>query len=300
MMVKENYMELLGKYKNGNYYVVIFDNGTKIRKTNSNKFIADFPECLDIKITNKCDMNCAFCHENSSKEGKHGDILNVEFIDTLMPYTELAIGGGNPLTHPDLLEFLSKLKHKKIIANITINQIHFEQNLNYIKNLVDNKLIKGLGISLTNPTEDFLNKVSEFPNTVIHLINGVTDMNSLRKLYNKNLKILILGYKKIRRGKDFFSSDVLLRASELYENLEEIIRNFDTVSFDNLAIKQLKVKRLMSKEEWDRFYMGDDGEFTMYVDMVNEKFAKSSVSKRRYDLMNNIGDMFKIIKMNDK
>jgi len=38
----------------------------------------------------------------------------------------------------------------------------------------------------------------------------------------------------------------------------------------------------------------------MYVDMVNEKFAKSSVSKRRYDLMNNIGDMFKIIKMNDK
>ena len=40
-------------------------------------------------------MACEMCHEKSTTKGKHGDILNQDFISTLYSYTELAIG-GNP------------------------------------------------------------------------------------------------------------------------------------------------------------------------------------------------------------
>ena len=73
---------------------------------------------------------------------------------------------------------------------------------------------------------------------------------------------------------------------------------FEVVSFDNLAIKQLDAQRLMSEEDWEQFYMGDDGSATMYVDMVNREFAKSSTSTERYPIEDDIVTMFEKIRTN--
>lgn len=289
-------MNLLGKYQNGNYIVSIYDDGTKIRETNEDVFISSFPECIDLKITNKCDMLCPFCHENSIPDGLHAELLNNKFIDTVKSYTEVAIGGGNPLSHPQLIEFLEILKDKKIIANITVNQKHFMFQQDIIRHLVDKDLIKGLGVSLTGVYDDFVNTVSQYPNAVIHVINGVVDIDDLRKLYGYNLKILILGYKEIRRGKDYYSSEVERKKLEIYNNICEIIKGFKVISFDNLAIQQLNLRRLFTKKDWNEFYMGDDGQFTMYIDLTKREFAKSSTSLIRYKLMDNIEDMFKMVK----
>ena len=64
----------------------------------------------------------------------------------------------------------------------------------------------------------------------------------------------------------------------LSDNLKNIIEHFEVVSFDNLAIKQLDVQSLMTNEEWEEFYMGDDGGFTFYIDMVNGTFGKNSLA----------------------
>lgn len=290
-------MKLLNTYKNGNYKVVLFDDGTKIRQTNEDKFISSFPECIDLKITNKCDMGCKYCHEDSTITGEHGDILDAEFINTLKPYTELALGGGNVLCHPNLIEFLTILKAKNIIANITINQVHFSVYKELIQYILDNELIKGLGISLTkSPDEEFISEIKKYSNIVIHVINGVVQLADLRKLYNQGFKLLILGYKQFRRGEDYFSSDVIINKQIIYHNIEEINKGFKVVSFDNLAIKQLNLRRLFSDEEWQEFYMGDDGQFTMYIDLVKRHFAKNSISVNRYDLLDNIENMFQKVK----
>ncbi len=118
---------IIGRYKNGNFNVVHFNDGTKIRETDADEFIPDFAESMDIKICDRCDIGCKFCHEGSTKNGKLGVILNEKFIDTLYPYQEVAIGGGDVTSHPDLIPFLQKLKDKNVIANITVNQIHFER-----------------------------------------------------------------------------------------------------------------------------------------------------------------------------
>lgn len=293
-------MGLLGRYKNGNFVTTILSDGTKIRETKDDEFIPTFAENMDIKLTNKCDGGCAWCHEGSSINGKHGDILNEKFIDTLHPYQEVAIGGGDATSHPDLIPFLQKLKEKKVIANITVNQIHFEKKHELIKKLVDEKLIYGLGVSLVNPTKHFIELIKQYPNAVIHVINGVLKPLDVRALENNNLKMLILGYKHLRRGNEYFEeeqNDIETKQQWLYENLEDIIQKFQVVSFDNLAIEQLDVKRLLTQEEWDEFYMGDDGKVTYYVDMVERKFAQSSTAPfdKRYDLLDSVDDMFKVI-----
>lgn len=54
------------------------------------------------------------------------------------------------------------------------------QNLDFIRKLRDEGLIYGLGISLSNPWQDgFVDAVKEFPNAVIHVINGIVTMQDL-------------------------------------------------------------------------------------------------------------------------
>ena len=290
-------MELLGRYKNGNFTTTILSDGTKIRETDEDEFIPTFAENMDIKITNFCDIGCPFCHEGSTTYGKFVDILNEKFIDTLHPYQEVALGGGDATSHPDLIPFLQKLKDRKVIVNMTVNQIHFEKKQELIRRLVNEKLIYGLGVSLVNPTENFIKLIKQYPNAVIHVINGVLKLSDVKALENNNLKMLILGYKHLRRGGDFYTEDydnIVTKQNWLYENLVDIIDKFKVVSFDNLAIDQLNVKRLMTDEEWDEFYMGDDGNFTYYIDMVEHKFARSSTAAfdKRYDLLDSVDDMF--------
>ena len=294
-------MNILGKYQNGNYTVTILKDGTKIRYNALDFFAPEKPESMDVKITNCCDMGCPMCHEDSKPNGKHGDILNVPFFDTLNPYTEIAIGGGNPLSHPDLIPFLEQFKSKKLIPSMTVNQVHFMKNLGLIEELVNKKLIYGIGVSLNSVNDEFIETIRKFPNAVIHVIDGIVHPTQLEELANKGLKILILGYKEFRRGNVMYAnmgSVIEEMKSSLYNILPTMINDnwFDVVSFDNLAIKQLDPKRLMSDEQWDQFYLGDDGKFSMYIDLVNQEFAKSSVSTERYPITENIRDMFNKIK----
>lgn len=295
-------MKILGSYKNNDYTCTMFSDGTKIRWNDKDSFNPIKPESIDLKITNMCNMECGMCHENSTPDGKHGDILNLPFIDTMFPYSEIAIGGGNPLTHPDLVEFLERLKERKIIASMTVNQVHFMHNIDFLKELTDKKLIYGLGISyIGGRHENCINAIKQFPNAVVHVINGIVHMDSLEALAHNDLKILVLGYKEFRRGKTLYDecgSQINYLKGQFYDLLPKMVNDgwFKCISFDNLAIKQLEPKRLMSEEDYKSFFMGMDGEYTMYVDSVNRQFAKSSVSTERYDLMDDIADMFKVVR----
>ena len=294
-------MELLGRYRNGNYVTTILSDGTRIRETNDDEFIPDHAENMDLKITNCCSMSCPFCHEGSTSNGKHGDILNEKFINTFHEYQECALGGGDITSHPDLIPFLEKLKKKKVIANITVNQIHFEKEQELIRKLVGERLIYGLGVSLVKPTDKFIDLVKQYPNAVIHTINGILTESDVKAMENNNLKMLILGYKHLRRGNEYFEHErerIKENQNWLYKNLDDITGKFKVVSFDNLAIEQLDVKRLMSDKEWDEFYQGDDGSSTYYIDMVECKFARSSTApfNKRYDLLDSVDEMFKVIR----
>ena len=291
----------MNRYKNGNYIVTIMSDGTKIRMTKDDEFIPAFAENCDVKITSKCSVGCPFCYEGCTATGEHGDLFKYNFINTLHPFTEVALN-GNDLNHPQLEEFLVFLKSKKVFANITVHQKQFINNFDLLKRLCDDKLVHGLGISYSYYDQDFIEKVKQFPNAVIHTINGILSENDIMQLKGHDLKVLVLGYKELQRGKDYLSSNegsVNHNKQYLYDNLQTIVNDkyFKILSFDNLALEQLNVRRILTDEQWEEFYMGDDGGYTFYIDMVAGKFAKNSLSTERYDIGNKtIDEMFSIIR----
>lgn len=288
-------------YRNGNYVVCIKDDGTKIRRTDEDVFVPQFAENVDVKITSVCRVGCPFCYEGCKKDGRHGYLFGYPFIHSLHPYTEMALN-GNDMDHPDLEKFLVFLRGKNVFANITVHQMQFVANYERIKAYVDSGLIHGVGISYYYHSEDLFKKVRTVPNAVIHIINGIVTPLDIKNLRGKDLKLLILGYKDLGRGHNFLkgqSSVVKELQQKLYNQLPEMVENgwFRLVSFDNLAIEQLNVRRLLTDGEWQEFYMGDDGNYTFYIDMVDGKFAKNSLSQERYEIGNKtIDEMFKIIR----
>jgi hypothetical protein len=56
---------------------------------------------------------------------------------------------------------------------------------------------------------------------------------------------------------------------------------------------------LLTREEWDAFYAGNDSEFTFYIDMVERKFAKNSTApfEQRYELMDSVDEMFEKVRL---
>lgn len=294
------------EYKNGNYTVSInLDNGTKIRENDLDNLSPAFAENCDVTISTVCDGGCEWCYMDCTPDGKHGDIMNPKFLDTLHEWTELAIN-GNDLTHPDLIPFLEKMKKKNIIVNMTVNQKHFEAKQDMIRKLYSAKLIHGLGVSLVKPTYEFIKLIKQYPNAVIHTIAGITNTDDYRLLAFNDLKVLILGYKNAGRGKSYLDNDakfygyIEIDMSILSYWIETMINDnwFKVVSFDNLALEQLDVRRLLSDDEWNEFYAGDEGSHTFYIDLVEKKFAKNSMMSddKKYDLLDNVDDMFQVIK----
>lgn len=288
-------------YKNGNYTVMLnLNDGSKMRFNDLDNLTPDHAESIDVTISKYCEMGCKFCYAGCSKNGKHADIMSPSFIDNLPPYTEIALNGNEPL-HPDLVPFLEKCKSLKLVPSITVNQTTFMKNIDLLNQLSDDRLIYGLGVSLTNVSDSFIKAVQKFPNAVIHVVNGIINTGQLYVLSNKGLKILILGYKTVGRGIEYYGHNALMveaEKSNLYNDLENIINEnwFDVVSFDNLALEQLEVKRLMSEDEWERTYMGDDGCYSFYVDLVEKNFYKNSMSNIGHPITDNAIDMFNVIR----
>lgn len=290
--------KMLTKYHNGNYDVVMLYDGTKIRYNNLDNLTPSFAESIDCTITTKCDGGCPYCYLECNENGVHAD-LNQPFFDTLHSGQELALN-GNDLSHPNLTMFLIKMSAQGVICNLTINQKHFLKYAEHIKVLCDIGLIHGIGISLTDSSDERLYKeLKRFPNAVIHTIDGLLTKTDIDNMSDKNIKLLILGYKILGRGVDYFNKYEQLidnNVKYLRENIKEISNHFNVISFDNLALEHLDVKSHMPNKEWERLYMGDEGEYTFFIDAVNKKFAVSSLSEKQYDLMDDVDDMFRYIK----
>jgi len=307
----------LAVYQNGNHYVAIFDDGTKIKETidpTADHFTYEFAENSDIKITDYCDGGCIYCHENSTIKGIHGDLKKIEpMLDTLHEGTEMAVGGGNALAHPDLIWFLEKLKSKGVIANITINQRHLQPYKNLICKLVAEKLVNGIGVSLTDSSNiddfKFIDTLGE--NVVIHTIAGILTEKDIECL--KHRKVLILGYKDLRRGHTLLEkeSESIKKNIEWLKGFLPIMRHIcKVISFDCLGIEQINPKKIfnMTDEMYNSLFQGSDTDVTdsegnitcstFYIDVPNMTVARMSTAaldqRFKFDGTENVRDLFKI------
>lgn len=269
---------------------------------NKKQYVYNFETTSHTYIANNFMVhNCA---EQSTPDGEHADLRHPIF-NTINPYTELAIGGGNPLEHPDLVWFLLKMQRRKVICNLTINVVHFmRDDTQYkLKLLTEQGAIHGLGISVPDQIPDgFLDTVKQYPNAVIHTIAGVTPPLVFDQLADHSLNLLILGYKAKGKGYQCFIANeqmILDRIYGLEQRLPWLKKHFKAVAFDNLAVGQLNLRKNLPGEDYDKLYMGDDGEFTMYIDMVEKRYGESSSHYLRpidFEMAPAIADLFQELK----
>lgn len=277
-------MKELGNYKNGNYTVTIYDDGTKVRETNDDKFIPNFAECIDVNLSYKCNVGCKFCYLNCNPKGKEADLKSentLKFLDSLKPYTEIALNLNN-YEMKGLKYFLTEAKKRNIIANVTVNIKIID--LDYLLDLKKDNLIHGIGVSISdfnNLDKELILRLSKIDDIVFHLVAGIVTASDMIKLSEiADLKVLILGYKNVGKGETLLKNNfnIINNINLIKNNIVGLKNFFKVMSFDNLAVEQLNLKEAF-KDIFDDYYMGDDGQFTYYVDLVYNTFSKSSLDK---------------------
>lgn len=290
--------KVLGTYKNGNYRVVIYDDGTKIRFNNENYMYAERPESIDITISTKCNRNCPMCYMEASPDGAIAD-FTLPLFDSIPPYTEIALNGNGIFDNRDFDKFLIRMASRKVICNMTVHALDLVKHYTQILDWACHGWIHGLGVSVNQLIGDglisYLTYLNSFSCVVVHVIAGVVPWETLVKLSNNGLKLLILGYKDYGRGTTYLEnhSDVRANINQLKDRIDYLYKHFKVVSFDNLALEQLDIRNIVDEDTWNMSYLGEDGSATFFIDAVANTYARSSISERKPIDVQNVNELFK-------
>lgn len=282
-------------YKNGNAIIEILETGSRTI-TYEEPILLDYPLNIDIRISTSCSFAetlCKdFCHESAVKYGKDCDYEALKSkLDGLPQGIELAIGCNQYTSSLD--NFLDWCLTKGYICNLTINQGHLNRDALILERAIINNRVKGLGVSYRSELKwNVPEFVLNYSNTVFHCIVGIDKFSEVLALKDKGVrKILLLGEKDFgfNVGKVDLSSQT---HKEWFWWVKKLFSEFEVVSFDNLALEQLKIKRFLNDEDWQTFY---NGEYSFYIDAVNQTFSPSSRSNNKVNWDIPIKSYFKSI-----
>lgn len=292
-------------YKNGNYivYTDILDKTYRLINSKDTEFKPDFPDSIDLKITNKCNLGCPYCHELSNPNGKSFDLEKTKEILSGLPFTgiEIAIGGGDILCCINDTVKLIEWCNEKFEVRTTVNS----KTLNTDEYKILSDSIRTVGISVDPNIKDIVSFCSslEYINHeyVFHLIVGINPVEQIKELLKNEYyynRCLILGFKHFGRGKTYNikESEIKEWSRELKEFLfcNRHLLFGKIIGFDNLAIEQLEIKDFILENDWENSYIGSEFSHSMYIDAVSQTFAPTSTSTFRMSWDDiNLLDFFK-------
>jgi len=117
-------------------YRAVWCNGKTLRfQHDDSKPILEleYPEFYDVKITDYCKGGCPWCYQDSTKRGLHYENCVEKINQFFGPMTanqrpfQVAIGGGEPTSHPDFENILKAFHDLGICPNFTTNGMFGEE-----------------------------------------------------------------------------------------------------------------------------------------------------------------------------
>ena len=96
---------------------------------------APWPELADISISNHCTKNCDFCYRDSKPDNSFMPLDDYQYLLQQLhhPYWgnvfQVALGGGEPLEHPDFMKIIDITRENGIVPNFTTNGIYLTIDL---------------------------------------------------------------------------------------------------------------------------------------------------------------------------
>ena len=297
--------------KNGNYYVA-FGKGCEISHYEDESGLPDvpkhkyasagrlrfmvedgeptpeFPELIDLRITNKCEHGCPFCFMDSNARDKHADFKQLtQLIYSIEKQTEFSIGGGNVLLYPDFQRLVARIHDKGHIVNVTINVkdcgtiLTDKELFNTFMNYVD-----GIGVSVFNENDvetfkkffyEFTDKNEKYPHALkymaMHVVPEYIGFENANKIVKaaqeKYHNVLLLGYKNVGRGKN------AQHKKFTDKEIKELFAGAYCLSVDTTFARTYK-KAISETFETRYTLTENEGEFSMYIDGISMNAYKSS------------------------
>lgn len=96
---------------------------------------APWPELADISISNHCSKACAFCYRDSSPDHSFMTVEQYDYALSALQSErwgnvfQVALGGGEPLEHPDFTRIIEKTNARGIVANFTTNGLYLDKSM---------------------------------------------------------------------------------------------------------------------------------------------------------------------------
>ncbi|MCK5416373.1 radical SAM protein [Candidatus Parcubacteria bacterium] len=184
--------------------------------------ILNSPSIIDVNITRNCNLNCPHCYMNSKTNNDHMSLDNYKIalreIEKAGVF-QIALGGGEPTTHPDFIKILKLTKKTRVIPNLTTNGKDLS-----LKNIIAiSTYCSAVAFSVEGINSDF-EKIRNFPfsslietvkkfkllktNIVFQIAVSKNNIQKIDKITNYLLRfkpygILFLAYKPVGRGEYF-------------------------------------------------------------------------------------------------
>lgn len=296
-------------------------SGTKGRWSRKPYLKSGAPELVDVKITDHCGHGCKFCYQGSTGAGQHAPLSRIRKIFRELAehgVFEVAIGGGEPVTHPDFPKILAAAKNAGITPNFTTYGVdwsdrpadphHDAPMVSFLKKTFLWNQGFGIGVSVharpdvekTLRLKENLRQAGVYAARVMgQTVVGATPLEATEVMLEAsvaaNMPMLLLGFKETGRGKGFRRRDrdlagdratlkrILERASAAAKNdsYDGFALSVDTAFLDAHGdiLDEMGVPEILRTSP--------EGKFSMYIDAVADTVAPSSycapdlVEKRR-------------------
>jgi hypothetical protein len=288
-------------------FFTLFDDvqGTKLRMTihdGKDKITkASVPELVDMKITDNCHRGCAYCYQDSSPSGRHADIEDIAHIISdlgKLDVFEVAIGGGEPTSHPYFASILAMCRDNHIVPNFStrnlmwLNGPHAEIILNNIgrfaysvETSAEVRLLKEKVAELKCWGKAAVQYVIGSGEGIVAIVKEAS--GSTRYRYRKSdpslIPVTLLWPKAVGRGANHpFKSDDMLKAMRNLKAWhkkfkgEEWPKHYYEIGADTMAMAQHSPKVLARYGITPDLYETTEGKFSMYIDAVTNKIGPSS------------------------
>lgn len=259
--------------------IIYFDQkrGTKVRMAKNGVYTkSTTPELVDLKITNYCAFGCKHCYMGSTTEGQHADFKKiVAYLEILgdMGVLEVAIGGGEPTTHPQFHEILRYIRFvENIIPNFTTFTDDWLNNIEIVEMV--NSTVGGIGVSVYS--KQSLDKFHNIRKTLIkdvqvtpqHVV-GQVPFKTTNELVKSVGKILLLGYKNVGFGVN--------KKERLYtdDQIKELFSHGNIISVDTAFLENYEhvLDEIGIPLE---LRSSPEGKFSCYIDAVEDRMGPSS------------------------
>ena len=256
---------------------------------------APVPELADISISNRCSKGCSFCYKDSTPEGhvmtydEYSQVLDSLCSPDYGTVFQVAIGGGEPLEHPDFFKIVDETAKRGIVLNFTTNgRLLTPEVYAKIKGKIGAMAISASSIEEVELAKPLL-KGSDGIKVNIHYILSMDSLSEAVGLvkgeYNDILKeinaVVFLTYKPAGRGEE----NLVLKMDEDVDAFMKAIitpKCFCKIGFDACFVPMLIQHQAVREEMVDTC---EGGFFSVYVDeYMNVSPCSFSGDKDTYSL----------------